>query len=81
MQELRRTREERDQTRRRNEQLEKENQQLQEEIKRLRKDLEAAQRATRRQAAALLAGATDPGPAIRALPAGAAPAGEAGVLR
>jgi transposase len=51
VQELRRTREERDQARRRNEQLEKENQQLQEEIKRLRKDLEAAQRATRRQAA------------------------------
>src|SRR5664279_915979 len=46
-----RTREERDQAGRRNEQLEKENRQLQEEIKRLRKDLEAAQRATRRQAA------------------------------
>lgn len=58
VQELRRAREERDQARRRNEQLEKENerlererQRLQEEIKRLRKDLEAAQRATRRQAA------------------------------
>jgi len=50
-QELRRTQEERDQARRRNEQLEKENQQSQEEIKRLRNELEAAQRASRRQAA------------------------------
>src|ERR1019366_9534061 len=52
------TREEREQARRRieqleneNERLEREHQRLQEEIKRLRKDLEAAQRATRRQAA------------------------------
>ena len=50
-QELRRTQEERDQARRQSEQLEKENQQFQEEIKRLRKELEAAQRASRRQAA------------------------------
>ena len=57
-QELRCTREEREQARRRieqleneNERLEREHQRLQEEIKRLRKDLEAAQRATRRQAA------------------------------
>lgn len=64
-QELRRAREEREQARRRieqlerekaglaqnNERLEKERQRLEEEIKRLRKDLDAAQRATRRQAA------------------------------
>lgn len=64
-QELRRTREEREQARRRieqlerekaglaqdNERLENERQRLEEEIKRLRKDLDAAQRATRRQAA------------------------------
>jgi len=56
--ELRRTREKREQAQRRieqleneNERLEREHQRLQEEIKRLRKDLEAAQRATRRQAA------------------------------
>jgi transposase len=58
VQQLRRTRDERDQVRRRNEELEKEkeqlekqNQRLQEEIERLRKELEAAQRAARRQAA------------------------------
>src|SRR5260370_26006977 len=51
VQELRRRREEGHQVRRRNEEWEKENQQFREEIKRLRKDLEAAKRATRRQAA------------------------------
>jgi transposase len=64
-QELRRTREDRDQARRRNEQLEREKaglaqdkerleqerQRLQDEINRLRKELETAQRASRRQAA------------------------------
>jgi len=50
-QELRRTREESDRARQRIEQLEKENQRLEDENKRLRKELEAAQRATRRQAA------------------------------
>jgi transposase len=51
VQELRRTREERDQAQRRNEQLEKESQRLREEVERLRRELEAAQRAARRQAA------------------------------
>jgi transposase len=57
-QELRRTREERDQVGRRNEQLKQENerlererQRLEEENRRLRKELETAQRAARRQAA------------------------------
>jgi len=61
-QELRRTREEGDRARRRIEELEKEKQRLEEENKRLRTELEAAQRASRRQAAPFSRGLrnTDP---------------------
>lgn len=85
-QELRRTREEREQARRRieqlerekaglaqdNERLENERQRLEVEIKRLRKDLDAAQRATRRQAAPFSRGLPKSGPKTPGRKSGAA---------
>jgi len=69
-QELRRTREERDQARR--QQLEKENERLQEENRKLRRELDAAQRAARRQAAPFSRGQPKSHPKAPGRKAGAA---------